>query len=77
MHKCVVARYSNTSRDKTTILEFPSDPVLQQKWAKQVERIRATCTCIWKITKYLHLCTEHVMDDYYEVNVDPVGLVLN
>ncbi len=63
VNRCVAAGCSNTHNDGVSLHKFPIDPVLKDKWVKQVRRTRAK----WTATKYSVLCSEHFSVDSFQV----------
>ena len=53
-----------TPSDTITLFKFPNDPVLREKWVKQVRRTHAE----WTATEHSVLCNEHFMEDCFEAD---------
>ena len=60
---CVAAGCSKTSSDGVSFFKFPSDPVLRQRWTKQVQRTRA---CWNGQSPHSVLCINHFSEDCFE-----------
>ena len=60
---CVAAGCSKTSSDGVSFFKFPSDPVLRQRWTKQVQRTRA---CWNGPSPHSVLCINHFSEDCFE-----------
>ena len=64
--RCVAAVCSNTYRENVSFFKFPCDPVMQQKWVKQVQRTRAE----WSgPSEHSVICSVHFTDDCFETNL--------
>ena len=61
VNRCVAAGCSNTHGPNISLHRFPSNPILRDKWTKQVNRTRAH----WKPTKHSVLCSEHFTADCF------------
>ena len=60
---CVAAGCSNTYSDNVSLFKFPKDPVLRQKWVKNVQRTRAQ----WSgPSEYSVLCSQHFDSSCFE-----------
>lgn len=64
VRRCVAAGCSNTPSDTITLFKFPNDPVIRDKWVKQVRRTRAE----WTATEHSVLCSEHFTEDCFEAD---------
>ena len=61
--RCVAAGCSNTYSDNVSLFKFPKDPVLRQKWVKNVQRTRAQ----WSgPSEHSVLCSEHFDSSCFE-----------
>ena len=60
---CVAAGCSKTSSDGDSFFKFPSDPVLRQRWTKQVQRTRA---CWNGPSPHSVLFINHCSEDCFE-----------
>ena len=61
--RCVAAGCSNTYSDNVSLFKFPKDPVLRQKWVKNVQRTRAQ----WSgPSEYSVLCSQHFDSSCFE-----------
>ena len=64
--RCVAAGCSNTYRENLSFFKFPRDPVMRQKWVKQVQRTRAE----WSgPSEHSVICSVHFTDDCFETNL--------
>ena len=64
--QCVAAGCSNTYKDNVSFFKFPRDPVMQQKWVKQVQRTRAE----WSgPNEHSVVCSVHFTDNCFEINL--------
>lgn len=60
---CVAAGCSNTYSDHVSLFKFPKDPVLRQKWVKNVQITRAR----WSgPSEHSVLCSEHFDSSCFE-----------
>ena len=64
VRRCVAAGCSNTPSSTVILFKFPNDPVLRDKWVKQVRRTRAE----WEATEHSVLCSEHFSEDCFEAD---------
>ena len=62
MVKRCVAAGSNTHSDDVSLFKFLKEPVLRQKWVKQVLRTRA----LWSPSEHSVLCSEHFDGNCFE-----------
>ena len=61
--RCVAAGCSNMYSDNVSLFKFPKDPILRQKWVKQVQRTRAQ----WSgPSEHSVLCSEHFDGSRFE-----------
>ena len=59
----VAAGFSNTYSDNVSMLKFPKDPILRQKWVKNVQRTRAQ----WSgPSEHSVLCIQHFDSSCFE-----------
>ena len=60
---CIAACCSNTRSDGISLFKFPSDPVLREKWTREVKRMRDR----WSgPTKHSVLCEKHFTAESFE-----------
>lgn len=65
--RCVAAGCSNTYSMGVSLFLFPKDPVLRQKWTKNVQRTRAK----WSgPTEHSVLCSQHFESSCFEPDAD-------
>lgn len=61
--RCVAAGCSNTYSDNVSLFKFPKDPILRQKWVKNVQRTRAQ----WSgPSEHSVLCSQHFDNSCFE-----------
>lgn len=61
--RCVAAGCSNTYSDNVSLFKFPKDPVLRQKWVKNIQRTRAQ----WSgPSEHSVLCSQHFNSSCFE-----------
>lgn len=61
--RCVAAGCSSTYSDDVSLFKFPKDPVLRQKWIRQVQRTRAQ----WSgPSEHSVLCSKHFDGSSFE-----------
>ena len=61
--RCVAAGCSNTYSDNVSLFKFPKDPVLRQKWVKNVQKTRAQ----WSgPSEHSVLCSQHFDSSSFE-----------
>ena len=61
--RCVAAGCSNTYSENVSLFKFPKDPVLRQKWVKNVQRMRAQ----WSgPSEHSVLCSQHFDSSCFE-----------
>jgi len=65
--RCVAAGCSMTYSDGVSLFKFPKDPVLRQKWIKQVQRTRAQ----WSgPSEHSVLCSKHFDGSCFEPDAE-------
>ena len=60
---CIAAGCSNTRSDGVSLFKFPSDPVLREKWTREVKRM---CDRWSGPTKHSVLCEKHFTAESFE-----------
>ena len=66
LKRCDAARCSNAYSDNVSFFKFPRDPVMRQKWVKQVQRTRAE----WSgPSKHSVICSVHFTDNCFKTNL--------
>ena len=62
---CITAGCSNTRSDGVSLFKLPSDPLLREKWTREVKRTRDS----WSgPTKHSVLCEKHFVEDSFEAD---------
>ena len=63
MKYCIAAACSNTGTHGVSFFKFPSDPILREKWTKEVKRTRDR----WSgPSKHSVLCEKHFPEECFE-----------
>ena len=62
---CIAAGCSNTRSDGVSLFKFPSDPLLREKWTREVKRTRDSRS---GPTKHSVLCEKHFAEDSFEAD---------
>ena len=60
---CVAVGCSNSRGDSVSLFKFPADPVLREKWTREVRRTR---DCWSGPTKHSVLCEKHFTEESFE-----------